>query len=228
MRRATHPANTKSWQAKRILAFFLTVTDAGIISSGTSYMATVIPFICVLLYILQYFYLRTSRQIRHLDLEAKTPLYALFTELATGLTHIRGFGYNIKYLHQSFVLLDFSQRPFYFMFCIQRWLCLVADLIVLGIATALVSFALCTTGQGTASQGSMGLALLNLVNFGVVISGLIEDWRFLETSLGAISRIRSFVQTTPTEQKRCSELELPSGCLQRGAIEMKDVTSTYK
>lgn len=191
-------------------------------------MATVIPFICVLLYILQYFYLRTSRQIRHLDLEAKTPLYALFTELATGLTHIRGFGYNIKYLHQSFVLLDFSQRPFYFMFCIQRWLCLVADLIVLGIATALVSFALCTTGQGTASQGSMGLALLNLVNFGVVISGLIEDWRFLETSLGAISRIRSFVQTTPTEQKRCSELELPSGCLQRGAIEMKDVTSTYK
>lgn len=38
------------------------------------YMAISYPFLCILMYIVQRFYLRTSRQLRLLDLEAKSPL----------------------------------------------------------------------------------------------------------------------------------------------------------
>ncbi|KAK2609358.1 hypothetical protein QQS21_002139 [Conoideocrella luteorostrata] len=202
----------------------LTLLDVAIITSGSTYAASVIPFIFAFLYLIQYFYLRTSRQIRHLDLEAKTPLYTQFTELAAGLLHIRSFGWHAKYLSQSLAILDFSQRPFYYMFCIQRWLTLVIDLSVLGIATVLVSTALCI--KDTTTQGAIGLALLNLVNFGVVIGRLVEVWVSLETSLGAISRIRSFAENTPIEQDR-EQASLPPGCLKQGAIQIIDVTSTY-
>ncbi|KAK2601519.1 hypothetical protein QQS21_004904 [Conoideocrella luteorostrata] len=203
---------------------FLTLTDIGIITSIAAYVAPIIPFIFAFLYVIQYFYLRTSRQIRLLDLEAKTPLYSQFAELGAGLLHIRSFGWDTKYLSQGFQLLDYSQTPFYYMFCIQRWLTLVVELAVLGVATALVSTALCT--DGATSQNAMGLALLNLVNFGAVLTGLIEDWISLETSLGAIFRIQSFTKNTPTEQDR-DGAHLPPGCLKQGSIQMANVVAVY-
>lgn len=42
--------------------------------SLSPYIAISYPFLVVLLYFVQRFYLRTSRQLRLLDLEAKSPL----------------------------------------------------------------------------------------------------------------------------------------------------------
>lgn len=207
------------------LGFFLLMTDIGIIAAGATYVAITIPFIFACLYILQNFYLRTSRQMRRLDLESKTPLYTLFTEMTAGLAHIRSFKW--QYLSQSLHALDYSQKPFYYMFCIQRWLNLVSDLFVLGIATILVSIALCV--QNTTSQNAIGLALLTVIQFGDSVTALINTWINMETSLGAVARIRSFVQDTPSEEDGTSAgTALPSGCLKRGEIEMVDVTATYK
>lgn len=47
-----------------------------------------------------------------------------------------------EYLKKALVLLDNSQKPFYYMYCIQRWLLLVLGLVVTAISTALVAFAL--------------------------------------------------------------------------------------
>jgi ATP-binding cassette subfamily C (CFTR/MRP) protein 1 len=47
---------------------------AAVIASSSPYLAISYPFIFVLLYVIQKFYLRTSRQLRLLDLEAKSPL----------------------------------------------------------------------------------------------------------------------------------------------------------
>lgn len=43
-------------------------------ATSSPYMAVSYPFIVALLFIVQKFYLRTSRQLRLLDLEAKSPL----------------------------------------------------------------------------------------------------------------------------------------------------------
>lgn len=54
---------------------------------------TVAPCLVVLYYI-QKFYLRKSRHLRFLDLEAKSPLYAHFVETLEGLATIRSFGWQ--------------------------------------------------------------------------------------------------------------------------------------
>lgn len=203
----------------------LVLTDVGVISSGASYAAAFIPFAFGFFYLIQYFYLRTSRQMRHLDLDAKTPLYAHFTEISTGLLHIRSFGWHLQYLSQGLHFLDYSQKPFYYMFCIQRWLNLVLELSVLGVATFLVSIALCF--RDTTTQNSLGLALLVLINFGQQLSDLIDVWIGVETSLGAIARIRHRTEQTPVEQDS-DDFSVPPGCLKHGAIQLLDVTATYR
>ena len=56
--------------------------------------------------VLQKYYLKTSRQMRLLDLEAKSPLYSHFLESLTGLVEIRAFGWSDNFLvSQPFPLL---------------------------------------------------------------------------------------------------------------------------
>ncbi|KHN95178.1 ABC transporter, transmembrane domain, type 1 [Metarhizium album ARSEF 1941] len=209
------------------LAFFRLLYYIGIIAAGAAYMSVMIPFILVCIYVIQYFYLRTSRQMRHMDLEAKTPLYTQFSEISAGLMHIRSFGWDSECLSRSRQLLDDSQRPFYYMFCIQRWLGVVSELCVLGVATVLVSVALCF--RGTTSQNAMGLSLLTLIQFGDSILTLLNTWIDTETSLGAIARIKSFAETTPGEDDAGAGAprELPRDFLKRGAIAMVGVTASY-
>ena len=47
---------------------------AGVIASSSPYIVVAYPFVVAVLYGIQRFYLRTSRQLRLLDLEAKSPL----------------------------------------------------------------------------------------------------------------------------------------------------------
>lgn len=46
------------------------------------------------MYLLQSFYLQTSRQDRLLEIEAKAPLYAHFGESVAGASTIRVFGWR--------------------------------------------------------------------------------------------------------------------------------------
>lgn len=94
------------------------VIAAVVIVSGASYTAVVIPFILAVLYLVQKFYLRTSRQMRFLDLEAKSPLYTHFTETLTGAETVRAFGRETAALDEHRRRLDLSQKPYYLMFCI--------------------------------------------------------------------------------------------------------------
>lgn len=110
---------------------------------------------------LQKYYLRTSRQIRLLDLEAKSPLYSHFLESLTGLVTIRAFGWADNFQQKNLSLLDVSQKPYYLLFCIQRWLALILDIIVTALAVILMI--LVVKLRAGISGGFVGLALLNVV-----------------------------------------------------------------
>jgi hypothetical protein len=53
---------------------FICLGQAILIATATFYIALVYPFIAAAFYFVQKFYLRTSRQLRFMDLEAKSPL----------------------------------------------------------------------------------------------------------------------------------------------------------
>ena len=75
---------------------FMAIAQAILIAIGAKYVGIILPFIIVILYILQKVYLKTSRQLRFLDLESKSPLYSHFTETLSGLTTIRAFGWQAQ------------------------------------------------------------------------------------------------------------------------------------
>ena len=217
-------------QALPIAAFGTTfsvmvcITEAALISSGAGLVAVTIPPTILVLWALQMFYLRTSRQLRFLDLEAKSPLYTHFTETLNGLHTVRAFGWQRHFKETNTKFLDVSQKPYYLLYCIQRWLNLVLDLIVAAVAILLVTIA--TQHRSTTSSGAIGVALNNVLGFNLSLSALINSWTTLETSLGAISRLRAFEQDTEDENRPEEILVPPENWPQHGGIEFSNVSSS--
>lgn len=104
-------------------------------------------------------------------------------------------------------LLDRSQRPFYLLLCIQQWLGLVLKLIVTGMTVILIGAAVALRRQ--VSPGLLGIALVGMMDLGEVLSELIQNWTLLETSLGAIARIKEFSEDTPSEENDTAYEQLP-------------------
>ncbi|RCI13536.1 hypothetical protein L249_5547 [Ophiocordyceps polyrhachis-furcata BCC 54312] len=204
---------------------FNVIAETSLIASGATYVGAVIPLCILAIYVLQKYYLRTSRQMRLLDLEAKTPLYRQFTETSAGIVTVRAFGWKEDVLAEHLQQLDHSQKPYYMMFCIQRWLNVVLDVFVAALAIVLVGFALGFSSAAT--QGSIGLALLNVVEFSQSLSKLINSWTGLETSLGAIARLKDFLAQTKTEDSEVDKATPPDAWPARGSIDMMGVTAKY-
>lgn len=204
---------------------FSVLIELGFVFSGATYTLAILPFLGAAVYYTQSYYLRTSQQLRHLDLEAKTPLLVSFKEASNALHQIRSHGWTDSHLDRCMTILDDSQKAYYQMFCIQRWLNLVLDLMVGAIAIALVGIGLYV--RKSTSPAAMGLSYLVLIEFGDTITNFIRRWTEMETSLGSIGRLRSFIQKTPQEQDSNTAL-LPENWPSAGKITFKNVTAAYK
>ena len=161
--------------------------------------------------------------MRLLELEAKSPLYSHFISSFTGLTTIRAFAWTRHFHEENLRRLTTAQRPYYLLYCLQRWLTLVLDLIIAGLATLLVGLAVALRDKIDA--GLLGVALTGVIGFGQTLSLLITRWTQLETSLGAVARIREFERDTPQEHD--GPTLPPEDWPNKGAISMTGVSAAY-
>ncbi|TDZ99642.1 ABC transporter gloK [Colletotrichum sidae] len=190
------------------------------------YLATSIPLLIGVLFLVQRYYLRTSRQVRLLDIEAKAPIYTHFLETLKGVATIRAYGWQDNFEKQAAVLLNRPQKPHYALACIQQWLALVLDLVV--GALALIVVAMATSLTDKFSPGAVGVAMVLVLGFNSDLAMTIKNWTSLETSIGAVARIRQFTTETPSEERDLGEVGVPpSDWPFRGGIEFENVTARY-
>lgn len=103
-----------------VLYLVTAVVGYALIAAASVLLLATAPFLLIVIYSIQKFYLRTSKSMRLFDLQAKAPLYSQFTDALGGLATIRSFKWMEKLQAENEVLLDVSQRPYYLMYCIQR------------------------------------------------------------------------------------------------------------
>ena len=170
-------------------------------------------------------YLRTSRQLRLLDVQASAPMYTQLLETLDGLLTIRAFAWQSATTDEALRLLDEAQKPHYLLFCIQRWLNLVMDLFVAACGIILVAFAVAL--PESTSPGSVALALVSLIGLSQLLTHVILTWTTLETSLGAISRLKTFERETPQETSAQHSEEVSVTWPSSGRLQMQQVTASY-
>ncbi|KAL6817639.1 P-loop containing nucleoside triphosphate hydrolase protein [Trichoderma camerunense] len=199
------------------------IGQMAVMLTSSLYLAISFPFLIALLYMVQRFYLRTSRQLRLLDLEAKSPLYTHFLDTVRGIATLRAFGFIPNDVYKNFRLLTSSQRPSYLLLMIQEWLNLVLNVVVMLLAIALTTLAV----RLHSNSAFAGAALYSLLSFGENLAGIVLFWTSLETSLGAIARLKTFNDTVKPEDRDGESIIPPENWPQRGVVELKGVSATY-
>ncbi|TEY60568.1 hypothetical protein BOTCAL_0180g00030 [Botryotinia calthae] len=91
---------------------FTSLIQALLICISACYLSLALPFILLLIYLLQKYYLRTSRQIQLMALSFKAPLHTHFLETLTGLLTIRAFGFHTAMQQRHKYLLDTPKNLF--------------------------------------------------------------------------------------------------------------------
>lgn len=198
---------------------------SSMVLSATLLVAIMIPFLISILVCVQIFYLRTSRQLRHLLIESKSPLNSHLTDTGTGLRYIRSFGWEREYIEKNFALIDASQKPQYYIFAIERWLALITDTLTFFIAFILLAVTLFT--ERGLSSSDVGLSMVSLISLSDLLMQFIKNLTDLETSMGSIQRVKEFVTTTPQEHGPQKPIEVPQSWPEDGRVVLRNVVAKY-
>lgn len=169
--------------------------------------------------------MRTSRQIRLFDLEAKSPLFTQFLDLVQGLSTVRAFAWGPRFTERYLDLLDASQRPFYLLFCIQRWLGFVLDLMTAVLVTVMMVLVVELRAQLSAQY--VALAFVQVMSFGQSLAHVIQDWAQLETSFGAVARVKTFCTDTESENRPAETGAVPEDWPAHGRVTIEDLVASY-
>jgi ATP-binding cassette subfamily C (CFTR/MRP) protein 1 len=200
------------------------IAQIGLIATASGWICLSFPFLFTVFYFVQKYYLRTSRQMRLLDIEEKAPLYTQFAETLEGLATIRAYAWTGPTIKHSNILVDRSQKPYYLMYAIQRWLSLVLDLIIAALAILVVGIAVAL--RDTISPGFTGVSLTQIISFTSYLKLMVLFYTQMETSIGAVSRIKQFGEQTPSEHVSEAQ-DPPQYWPSRGEISIANVTARY-
>ncbi|TQV93036.1 ABC multidrug transporter [Cordyceps javanica] len=207
-----------------LFAFFQALGQACVMLTASPYIAITYPFLVTVLFLLAKVYLRTSRQMRLLDLEAKSPLYTHFLDTIKGVVSMRAFAVVPENIVRNNHLLNASQRPAYLLAMMQQWLTLVLGIVVAVLAMALTALAT----RMHSSSGFTGASMVTLMSFGESLTMIVQFYTRLETSMGAVTRLKTFSATVQPENRKHEVLIPAPDWPRKGEIRIESVSASYE
>lgn len=207
-----------------VLTGLTALGQAAVIATASPYVLIGYPALLGVLFVVSKVYLRTSRQLRFLEAEAKAPLYTHFMEILRGRLTIRAFGWVASYIDRQSRLLNDSQRPLYLLAMLQQWLTFVLNMTVAGLAVVIITLAT----QLHTSAGFTGVGLVSLMSFGGMMANIVRLYTGLEISTGSLSRLKRFGEKVPAEDVEDETYEPDPDWPSDGGIRLEDVSASYE
>jgi len=146
-----------------------------------------------------------------------------FLDTIKDVATFRAFGWVQNGIETNNQLLDTSQRPTYLLAMVQRWLLFTLQLLVSVLAIAVVTLAT----QLRSSTGLTGASLVTLMTFGDILNYIITWYTQIETSIGAVSRLKKFSEQVKSESQASEDIIPPKTWPLEGGIKITGVSASY-
>ncbi|KAJ6072100.1 hypothetical protein N7499_010114 [Penicillium canescens] len=156
-------------------------------------------------------------------IDMKLPMFAI--GFAGGISTIKAYRWQGQFQKTCDEHINTSQRPYYSLLSIQKWLAFVLDLVVAVMAVVLVSIATFFNDKFSPAEIGVGLNLVLTLND--ALTQAISSWTQLETSMGAVKRVQQFQDTTPSEHRPWVVTPSLHNWPSRGVIVFDQVTAFY-
>ncbi|SCV00147.1 LAME_0G07822g1_1 [Lachancea meyersii CBS 8951] len=195
--------------------------------STWQFIFIIAPLSTLYIYYQQY-YLRTSRELRRLDSVTRSPIYAHFQESLGGISTIRGYGQQNRFIHINQARVDNNMSAYYPSVNANRWLAFrlefIGSVIIFG-AAVLGVFRL---KQGTLSAGMIGLSLSYALQITQSLNWIVRMTVEVETNIVSVERIKEY-SSLPSEAPAVIEDSRPSeNWPSEGSIKFENYSTRYR
>ncbi|MEQ2170015.1 Multidrug resistance-associated protein 1 [Goodea atripinnis] len=174
-------------------SLFNVVGSCLIILFATPLVAIIIPFLGVLYFFVQRFYVATSRQLKRLESVSRSPIYTHFNETLLGNSVIRAFGEQQRFIQESDQRVDHNQKAYYPSIVANRWLAIRLEF----VGNCIVSFAalFAVIARESLSPGIMGLSISYALQLTASLTWLVRMSSDAETNIVAVEKVKEYSST---------------------------------
>ncbi|XP_015279485.1 PREDICTED: canalicular multispecific organic anion transporter 1 [Gekko japonicus] len=184
----TIPMSFRSW----LSCFLGILSTLLLICLATPYFGIIIVPLGILYYFVQQFYVATSRQLRRLDSVTRSPIYSHFSETVSGLSVIRAYGHQERFLLHNEKIVDVNQKSVYSWIISNRWLAVRLEFV--GNLVVFFSALLAVFSKGSLEGGIVGLSISSALNVTQTLNWLVRMTSELETNIVAVERVHEYTQ----------------------------------
>ncbi|KAL5019777.1 hypothetical protein ScPMuIL_002669 [Solemya velum] len=214
------PITIRMW----LNSFFATLSTLIVISYSTPiFLAVVIP-IGALYYLIQKFYIPTSRQLKRMESTTRSPIYSHFSETISGASTIRAYGQQDRFIQESLERVDRNIIYYFAGIASNRWLGFRLEFIGNFIVLAAALFAVLTDVSG----GVVGLSVSYALQVTGALNFLVRLTSDMETNVVSVERVKEYSES-PTEAAWILPFQRPPhDWPDRGEVSYHDYSTRYR
>ncbi|KAJ8721588.1 hypothetical protein PYW07_002363 [Mythimna separata] len=215
------PMTLRGWTS----CFFAVLGTLFVISFSTPiFMAVILP-IGFIYYVIQRFYVATSRQLKRLESVSRSPIYSHFGESITGASTIRAYNVSERFIEESERGVDHNQSCYYPSCIANRWLAVRLEMI--GNLIIFFSAMFAVLNRDTISAGLVGLSVSYALQITQTLNWLVRMTSEVETNIVAVERIKEYAET---EQEAAWNVSPgpDASWPETGALQLERLTLAYR
>ena len=205
------------------LAIVVTIT---LITAITPGFLIACVFIFALYFFVGKFYLRSSRDLKRLESVQRSPLFQQFGETLSGITTIRAYGDERRFIQDNMQRINTHSRPFIYLWAANRWLAFRMD--VIGDLVAFFAGAFIVLNIGKIDAGSAGLSLSYAISFTENVLWLVRLYAMNEQNMNSVERIKEYLDVEQEAEAVIEKTRPAANWPSQGSVEFINYTTRYR
>ena len=190
------------------------------------FIVIVIPLL-IIFFLVQRYFVATSRQVRRLARTTHSPIYSNFSETLAGIATIRAYASADRFISEASDNFDKNVSCQMANIAVNRWLSFRVQLI--GVLAIFFVSLFAVLSRATLDAGLIGLAVTYAMQISLVLSFFIRSSSMLETEIVSVERVLEYAENKPEAEWDSSFDKKPEDSWpQHGEIEIKDFSTRYR
>uniref|UniRef100_A0A3B5LYX7 ATP-binding cassette, sub-family C (CFTR/MRP), member 2 n=1 Tax=Xiphophorus couchianus TaxID=32473 RepID=A0A3B5LYX7_9TELE len=214
------PQSFRSW----ILCLLGVLGTLFVICLATPFFTIIIIPLAVIYFFVQRFYVATSRQLRRLDSVSRSPIYSHFGETVSGLSVIRAYKHQERFLKHNEVTIDENLKSVY-PWIVSNWLAIRLEF--LGNLVVFFAALFAVISRNSLDSGLVGLSISYALNVTQTLNWLVRMTSELETNIVAVERVSEY-SLLENEAPWVTELRPSEKWPEAGRLQFVDYKVRYR
>uniref|UniRef100_A0A803Y2R0 Multidrug resistance-associated protein 1 n=1 Tax=Meleagris gallopavo TaxID=9103 RepID=A0A803Y2R0_MELGA len=197
-----------------------------IILLATPIAAVIIPPLGLVYLLVQRFYVATSRQLKRLESVSRSPVYSHFNETLLGVSVIRAFEEQKRFIKQNDIKVDENQKAYYPSIVANRWLAVRLEFV--GNCIVLFAALFAVIARNKLSPGLVGLSVSYSLQITAYLNWLVRMTSDLETNIVAVERVKEYAEMEKEAEWSIEEAAPANTWPEEGKVEFRGFGLRYR